>query len=381
MAVSGSFLCSRCGRSFAVDVLQASCDCGGYFVCEGAPSFDPGVFVAGRGAIWRYASALPLNDLRGAISLGEVTPPLVDATIGGVQVRLKLDHLFPTGSYKDRGSSVLISCIKDFGVDRVVEDSSGNAGASIAAHCAKAGIACEVLVPEATSPGKIAQIRAYGATVERVPGARAATAAACLERARTTYYASHNYNPLFLEGMKTLAFDIWEQMDRRLPDVFVTPAGYGSILLGAYLGFTELVRCGAVPAMPRLVAVQADACCPLYHSFVQGADDVASVTGGSTAGEGIACSSPIRGREMLRAVRETGGTVVTVTDEQIWESLFTLAREGIYVEPTAAVGPACLDELRERRFFGDGETVVIELSGTGLKATGAIQRRLEEQER
>ena len=203
------------------------------------------------------------------VSLGEGMTPLLTLQIGGREVLVKQDHLFPTGSYKDRGASVLISQVKSLGIRQVVEDSSGNAGCAIAAYCAKAGIGCDIYVPKDTAPAKLAQILSYGATLHKILGSREDTAAAVMEAAQTHYYASHSWNPFFFQGTKTFAYEVCEQMDWQAPDIVVLPVGNGTLLLGAYIGFKELVNSGIIHRIPCLIGVQAEGCAPLAKAFTE----------------------------------------------------------------------------------------------------------------
>ncbi len=196
--------------------------------------------------------------------------PLVETDFNGHRVLLKIDYLFPTGSYKDRGATVLISKAKELGIKKVIEDSSGNAGSAIAAYCARAGIGCEIYVPQTTSLGKLVQIQAYGANLRRIEGSREETARVAMEAASRIYYASHCWNPFFLHGTKTFAFEIWEQLGWKAPDVLILPVGHGTLFLGAYLGFKELKEAGLVKRVPKLVAVQSVSCAPLYKAFKKG---------------------------------------------------------------------------------------------------------------
>src|SRR5205085_8025244 len=190
--------------------------------------------------------------------LGEGWTPLENARIGGREFLLKLDYLAPTGSYKDRGSAVMVSQLQRWGVRHVVEDSSGNAGASVAAYAAKAGMTCDIFIPATTSAGKAAQIAMYGATLRRISGSREQTTEAALAAATNgaAFYASHNWSPHFVAGMKTVAYEVAEQLQWQAPDWIVLPVGGGSLLVGVYLGFRDLVDAGIVPRMPKLLAVQ-----------------------------------------------------------------------------------------------------------------------------
>jgi threonine synthase len=241
----------------------------------------------------------------------------VPHSAAGREVFLKLDHLFPSGSYKDRGAAVLLSKIRELHVDRVVEDSSGNAGAAVAAYAAAAGITADIYVPASNSPGKLNQIRAYGAELVAVEGSRSDTAAAALRAAEEHYYASHVWNPFFLEGTKTFAFEVWEQLGFQAPDTVVLPAGNGTLLLGAYKGFRELRDAGCIDEIPKHVAVQTAACAPLAG----GAPLTGPRAPGTTVAEGIAIAEPPLLQEMSDALASCGGTVITVEEEEIRRAL------------------------------------------------------------
>jgi len=293
--------------------------------------------------------------------------PLERMEVDGGEALLKIDYLFPTGSYKDRGATVLISKMKEWGVKRVVEDSSGNAGSAIAAYCAKAGIECDIYVPHDTSPGKLVQIQAYGATVREVEGSREETAKRALMAASETPYASHCWNPFFLHGTKTFAFEVWEQMDWKTPETLVLPVGHGTLFLGAYIGFKELREAGLIKKIPKLVAVQSASCAPLYQAFKKGWQETRPVEKKETIAEGIAIAEPVRGRQILEAIRETDGEILIVAEKEIGTALKAMGRKGHFVEPTSAATVAGLSQyLRKKR---RRETVVSTLTGMGLKST------------
>jgi threonine synthase len=326
------FFCERCGKTYPLEGLKYKCDCGGLFKLRktGKESVD-----------------LP-------VSLGETATPLMKKEIDGARVFLKMDYLMPTGSFKDRGSVVLVNKLKELGITEVVEDSSGNAGASIAAYCAAADVKCRIYVPEATPLAKLKQIASYRAEIVKVPGAREDAAKAAREAAHKTYYASHVYNPLFFEGTKSIAHEIYVQIG--YPDTIFLPAGNGTLLIGAYIGFRELGY------LPRLIAVQSENCCPLYNRL----NDLPQNGSKPTIAEGIAIEAPPRLEEMAAAVRESGGCVMTVSEEEIRAANETLGRMGIYVEDTSAVAVAAA-----RRYFKNGinnmRKVVVPLTGSGLK--------------
>ena len=326
-------------------------------------------------SLWRYSAILPVKR-DAAVWLGETITPLVEAQVDGMTVLFKLDFLLPTGSYKDRGASVLLSAHKVVGVRHAVEDSSGNAAAAIAAYAARAGIACTVFAPATASAGKLVQAAAYGAQVERIEGSRddvanAAIAAAAADA--TTTYASHNWHPFFVEGVKTWALEVWEQLGYRAPDNVVVPVGSGSMLLGAHLAFSQLREGGEIARLPRIFAAQPAACAPLHAAFAAGADDVTAVERQPTLAEGASIARPVRGRDLLGALRESGGGTVAVREDEIATGLRDLARQGIYVEPTSAVAIAGVRQLLARGAIQPTEVTVVMLTGSGLKATETIR--------
>ena len=210
--------------------------------------------------------------------------PLLPVATGGREVFLKIDHLLPTGSFKDRGAAVLLTKMRELGVTSGVEDLSGNAGAAIAAYAAAAGVPVSIYVPASAPEAKVAQIRLYGARLVSVPGSREETTAAALAEAQQSYYASHVWNPFFLEGTKTVAFEIWEQSGRRAPDWVITPVGHGTMLLGLFNGFQHLLEAGVTSQLPRIVGVQAANCAPLAAAVAQP---------GSTAAGGHRAAAPL----------------------------------------------------------------------------------------
>jgi threonine synthase len=303
-------------------------------------------------------------EARYAVSLGEGWTPLVSGAWDGVPVHYKLELAMPTGSFKDRGMTVMVSYLRSRGVTRVLEDSSGNAGASLSAYAAAAALSCRILVPETASYPKIAQIAACGAEVVTIPGSRQDVA--------EIFYASHNWQPFFVEGTKTLAFELWEQGGFRVPDNIVVPLGYGSNILGCERGFGELARSGEIARTPRLFGVQAANCAPYHAAFQAGVEHLVPTPVAPTLAEGIASAKPTRVAEVLRAVRGSGGATVAVEETEIVDALRALARRGLYVEPTAAAAAAGLSRLLASGAIRADETTVLVLTGSGLKASERI---------
>lgn len=368
--------CSRCAQRYAADARMWRCPCGGALdLLLPASQLSPRLVQQRPAELWRYAEALP--SFLTPVSLGESMTPLIPFEHRGRTIWLKCDYLLPTGSYKDRGAAILMSHLRAIGIRRAVEDSSGNAGASLAAYAARAQIELGVFCPASASPGKLAQIALYGAQLHRIEGPRQRTTEALEQHiaASGDFYASHLWHPYFLEGIKTMAFEIAEQNGWQAPAVVICPVGAGSILLGLYKGFAELRQAGIIARVPRLFAAQAANICPVYQAFERQETDVPPVAAAEpTLAEGIALPRPVRGPLVLRALRETGGGVAAVAESEILEGLAILGGRGICVEPTSAVVVKALEHLEEAGLVQPDEQTVLVLSGFGLKATAVLEQ-------
>ncbi|MBN2461121.1 MAG: pyridoxal-phosphate dependent enzyme, partial [Candidatus Cloacimonetes bacterium] len=238
--------CRTCNKEF--DHLDPvwRCSCGGLLDLDFQVEFPLTAIRERPASLWRYREAIPVLNDKCIVTYDEGFTPLLPLTLYRKKVLVKQDHLFPTGSYKDRGASILISKLKEIGVREIVEDSSGNAGASIAAYAARGGIKCTIFVPKGTARSKKEQVKLYGASIDDSSPDRVVAAKRALEKARQTYYASHCWNPYFFQGTKTFIFEIWEQMGYRLPDTLLLPVGNGSLLIGVYIGCQDLLKAGLI---------------------------------------------------------------------------------------------------------------------------------------
>jgi len=360
------FVCSRCGKTSNVDTYQPKCECGGLWKLEfEAPFFNMNLIDKNVWGLFRYRAFLPIvNDIWQDVSLGEGMTPIIPLN---KDVLLKMDYLMPTLSFKDRGAAMLISHCKSIGVNNVVQDSSGNAGNSVAAYCAKAGIGCEIYVPEGTSPKKVDMIRAHGATVHIVPGSRDHCADVCRNAVAqgSKYYASHVFNPFFYEGTKTYIFEVYEQLHRIPANIFI-PLGNGTLLIGVVKGLEELIRSGVIRSMPRLIAVQSENCDPFVKAWRIGAKTPAAVSPTPTLAEGIAIGRPMRGEEILDYIYKYEIDMITAPEDRILYARGLLARKGTYCEHTTAATYAAY--LKYREIHGEIQECLIPMCGAGLKS-------------
>lgn len=359
-----SYLDPRSGKTWPLDTPRWCGDHQAPLLLTMRQGLSRAEIATGTRSIWRYFAALPWMP-QAPISMGEGCTPLLERRLPGGTALLKCEWFMPTGSFKDRGASVMLSLLRDQGVMSVLEDSSGNGGAAVSAYAAAGGMAATIFVPSSTSPAKTVQSRAAGAAIELIPGSRQDCADAALAKSAELFYASHNWQPFFLEGTKTLAYELWEDLSFKVPDNVIVPCGAGSNVLGCWLGFSELLRAGQIERLPRIWAAQPANCGPIARAAL----GLPAIEAKPTIAEGTAIAQPIRLPECLAALRESHGGAVLLEEAEIAEAALALARTGLYVEPTCAQAAAAFTKLRAEGRIAERETTVVVLTGTGLKAT------------
>lgn len=361
-----NFRCTRCGATAPVDTRASHCSCGGLWQLDYTPpAFDLDLIDRSVWGLFRYRRFLPLTgDTWRDVTLGEGMTPLVALD---EDVLLKMDYYMPTLSFKDRGAAVLVAHMKSIGVEAAVQDSSGNAGNSVAAYCGRCGIACDIYVPEGTSPGKIAMIQAHGATAHVVPGSRDHCADVCRAQVEQEgkYYANHVYNPFFYQGTKTYLYEVYEQLGRISAHLFV-PLGNGTLFLGVVLALEELLAAGCIDHFPKVIAIQSERCDPFVKAAAVHSPDPAPVTPTPTMAEGIAIGVPMRGREILEAIYRYDMDLITAPEDRILEARSHLARRGIYCEHTTAANLAAYWHYCDTH--GRTPDSLLTMCGAGLKS-------------
>lgn len=361
MSTETTLRCSSCGRTY---VDRWRCECGQPLDIDASVSdadgIDPEVdFGAG---LWAFDALLPVDP---AVRLGAGATPLVDAP-DPWNCAFKLEYVSPTGSFKDRGASTLLARADLLGVEHVLEDSSGNAGAAVATYAARAGVDCTVYVPASAPDPKVRAIDRTGASIVRVEGSRQDVTDACVEAVERGegWYASHAWNPFFFSGTATVAYEIAAQRGWSVPDALVMPLGHGTLFLGAYRGFRRLCNVGLIEEPPRLLGVQAAGYDPIARELHDG-----GATDGdpNDAADGIHIREPVRKEQIIDAIDATDGDCITLGSEAVETELDALHRHGFYVEPTSAIAPAALQRYRERGVLDPEDSVVVPLTGSGLK--------------
>jgi len=364
MDIKADICCTNCGMDYPTGRVVYCCPkCGGLYDFRQTWSFDPKRVDNTQPGIWKYRHTFGLPDGIGPVSLGEGNTPLAWVESFGREVALKCEYINPSGSFKDRGSSVIATWLHSEGVTEAVEDSSGNAGASFAAYAARAGIKARIFVPESAAGPKREQIEAYGAELIPVPGSRSDVTAAAKEAVKGgKAYASHADLPFNLPGYATAAYEIFEQMGR-MPGTVIVPAGQGGFLLGLKRGFDAVRIAIDLPSIPRMIGVQALSCAPLWARFTAGRQGMALIADHPTLAEGVRVRHPLRGDAVIAAVTESGGMMVAVEENDILPARDGLARLGFYVEPTSALVWAALSQIIDHL----SDPIVAILTGFGLK--------------
>ena len=280
----------------------------------------------------------------------------------------KLENLNPTGSFKDRGSTVLISAlhkmVKNVG-GYISEDSSGNAGASVAAYAARAELKAKIYVPEAVSGPKFNQIQFYGAEVIKVSGGRSMIAEAAQRPENKKFYLGHILHPLFRDGIRTLAYEIAEQWNWQSPDRVYIPVSAGTLLLGITEGFTHLFQSKIIRSMPTIIACQTSQVSPLYHRFKN--LSYAPPTIINSVADALLSVNPPLLELMMKELQEARGEAVIVEEDEIINAFEELAKRGFFVEPSSAVAYAAFKKQAEDETISRKDKIVVVLTGSGLK--------------
>ena len=362
-----NYVCTRCGKKTPVTTHAPCCECGGLFELDyTSPAWDEKLIDRDEWSQFRYRAFMAMDDdtTWRSVTMGEGMTPIIRFD---ENVLFKMDYTMPTLSFKDRGAATLIAHCKAVGVTDCVQDSSGNAGNSVAAYSARAGIGCEIFVPEGTSPKKITMIQAHGAKVNVVPGTRDHCADVCRAKVKNegVFYANHVYNPFFYEGMKAYIYETFEQL-HRIPANIVVPVGNGTLFIGVVKALEHLLASGAIEKFPNIIALQSELCDPLYLARLRSERHPAEVTPQPTIAEGIAIGKPMRGDEILDMVYRHDIKVVTAPEDKILEARQAIARRGIYCEHTTAANYAAYLHYCEK--YGPTPDTLITMCGAGIKS-------------
>ncbi|HKZ94857.1 MAG TPA: pyridoxal-phosphate dependent enzyme [Candidatus Bathyarchaeia archaeon] len=359
--------CTSCHKP-SISLLDFRCpSCGKPLDMKLGFGFEPRQIQRKNHSLWRYSKFLPFVNTEDRITLGEGWTPLVKFNDN---VHFKLENLNPTGSFKDRGSTTLISAVHKL-VKKldgyIAEDSSGNAGASIAAYAARAELKAKIYVPQNVSGPKFNQIKSYGMPVVKVAGSRNQVAEKAQQAEKGKFYVGHIFHPLFRDGIRTLAYEIAEQLDWKSPERIYLPVSAGTLLLGVISGFKNLATSGITKTMPTMIACQTRQVSPLYHSVKR--LDYKPPKKVTSIADALVSTNPPLLNLMIKELQEAKGDAEIVDENEIEKAFTELAHKGFFVEPSSAVAySAYRKQLRDKKIPKEDKAVVI-LTGHGLKTT------------
>ncbi len=373
--------CTRCERTYPPSSRRSLCECGGplfarYDLERAAKDMRPGHLALREPTLWRYDDVLPVENPDHRISLGEgftplLTTPRLGAQLGLPLLSVKEEGANPTGSFKARGLCLAVSMAKAFGVTDVCLPSAGNAGSALAAYAARGGLRAHVFIPRDVARVFVMETAAYGAEVVLVDGLISDAAKVCAERASQGgwYDCSTLKEPYRVEGKKTMGYELAEQMGWRLPDAILYPTGGGTGLIGMWKAFDELERMGFVgPQRPRMYAVQAEGCAPIVKAFAEGKDSAELWEGASTHAHGLRVPKPFADFLILRALRQSHGAAVAVSEAEIVDGVKeAAATEGLFMCPEGGACVAALRKLKSSGHLSADDVIVTFNTGTGFK--------------
>ena len=375
--------CTACGLRHDADVLQTLCrDCGKvlyarYDLAGAAGAVTPSDIAAREQTMWRYREVLPVRDDAFEVTLGEGGTPLLraerlGASLGCTDLYIKDEGMNPTASFKARGMAAAVSRAKELGAERLVVPSAGNAAGAMAAYAARAGMPAYLFMPDTTPQSNILESRIAGAVVELVEGHIGDAGRAARERAAVSpmFDMSTMKEPYRVEGKKTLGYEIAEALGWELPDVIVYPTGGGTGLLGMWKAFGEMEEMGWIHAdrRPRMIAVQMEGCAPIVKAFHEGQESISPWENATTVAAGLRVPGPVADYLILRCLRESDGTALTVTDDEALAAVPEMASaEGIFPCPEGAATLAALGKLLQSGDVNASERIVLLNTGSGLK--------------
>ena len=361
------FKCTECSKSHIADPRTLRCEsCSGTLSVTYTNWKRQVSSLVGGGTL---DMPIPLGSLSEYLSLGEGNTPVISmpkiSSMFETEIYGKLEFMNPTGSFKDRGTAMMISALKSKGVSEIVEDSSGNAGASVSAYATRAGMKAHIFAPLSAPQTKLNQIKVYGSILHAVDGSRDETTEAAEEfvKHKSIVYASHNLSPFFIEGTKTFGYEIFNDFDREIPGNIVVPVGNESLYLGIWKALEELKERRLIKTLPKLHCIQAENINPIASNNTWNKSKIKSTVAG-----GIAVGSPPRKSEVQSVLHQSGGTANSVTEASIVEWQIKLAKhEGLFCEPTSAAAFAGLENLINSKHINKNERVLIPITGSGLK--------------
>jgi len=380
--------CSKCSKRFSMDEILTLCRCGGpllvdYNYDSAREAISKDELYRRDQTMWRYRELLPVIDDSNIVTLGEGGTPLLHAVSMGEDLGLaglffKDETTNPTGSFKARGLGMAVSRAKELGVEKLIIPTAGNAGSAVAAYAARAGLGCMVVMPKDVPAPFLVDCVYHGAQTELVDGniADCGARASELVAEEGWFSVATLKEPYRIEGKKTMGYEIAEQFDYDLPDVIIYPTGGGTGLIGMWKAFGEMEKLGWIgPKRPRMVSVQAEGCAPIPRAFEEGREDARTWKNPSTLAAGLRVPGAVGDFLMLNAIRESSGTAITVSDDELMADTMLLAsKEGIFSSPEGGASVACLRKLIKSGFVKSTDKVAVFITGSGYKYLDVLEQ-------
>ncbi len=373
--------CSKCSNRYSIDSILTLCECGApilvdYDYQKAASSLTKESLLNRESTMWKYEEVLPVINKENIVTLGEGGTPLLESSLIGDE--LGMSNLFfkdettnPTGSFKARGLGMAVSRARELGLKKLIIPTAGNAGSALAAYAARGGLECKIIMPEDVPAPFLVDGVYHGAQIELVKGSIKDCGILAAERVTNEGWFSIATlkEPYRIEGKKTMGYELAEQFNFKLPDVIIYPTGGGTGLIGMWKAFDEMEKIGWIDNFrPRMVAVQADGCAPIPKAFADGKDYAEEWPNPSTLAAGLRVPGAVGDFLMLKAVRESDGFALAVSDKSLMENTRELAsKEGIFSSPEGGASLACLKELLNSGFISKTDTVVVFITGSGYK--------------
>ena len=377
--------CIDCGSKFSLaPLLKGRCKkCGGLLEYKIVLPKHGRVKFSGQRGFWRYKPLLP--QVKNKVSLGEGETPLHKAErlakdLGLRKLFLKDETRNPTNSFRDRAAALMTSHALDLKYDTLVCATNGNLGASLSAYCAKAGLNCHIIVPKLVDVGKLAQMLVYDAVIEEYGNIvdEAIVKAEALAKEMNWYQATAELNPLVIEAQKTISYEIFEQLG--VPDWFIASMGSGGTIYSVWKGFKELKQLGIADSLPKMVGVQPEGSASIIKTILEDRSKIAEVSKPSTHALAVLVSKPLQGKLAIKAIKESNGMALTVSDAEIFAAELQIAKlEGMFAEPASSATIAALKKLVETGKILSEDSVVCLITGSGLKATDVLQSLTKKQ--
>ena len=373
--------CTKCEKTYEKGQRLNLCVCGAplfarYNLVAAALEMRPGHLELREKSLWRYREVLPVENPEHRLGLGEGMTPLLETptlgeAIGLPRTVVKDEGGNPTGSFKARGLSLAVSMAKALGATDVCLPSAGNAGSALAAYAARGGLKAHVFVPKDIAEVFLMEMLSYGAHVETVEGLITDAGRVCagLAKEHGWYECATLKEPYRVEGKKTMGYEIAEQLDWTLPDAILYPTGGGTGLIGMWKAFEEMEAMGFIgPKRPRMYAVQADGCAPIVKAFQEGKDSAPMWEGATTHAHGLRVPKALGDFLILRALRESHGAAISVSEAEIIRGVKLIARtEGLFVAPEGGACVTAAMKLKSSGHLAPNDSVVIFNTGTGFK--------------